>query len=211
MVHRLMVRYTVSIRHFLTLYSYGENKLRLFSRRKSYTNIPFRDLWCVSLFGRPRFMDSPRLVCPLLDSCAPMYCGPGATRPRTCRSLRREAEGGAAQARGAGGFTRTVARFDWVQRSVRLLVVFACSFSGVCVLGGCTPLAWAEKNVTGQIPYCLLRGRCARLSCNATGDGRREQACPEGEPHGGSPHGPRERHQRAVVVAITWSPMCTPS
>ena len=94
----------------------------------------------------------------LLDSCAPMYCGPGATRPRTCRSLRREAEGGAAQARGAGGFTRTVARFGWVQRSVRLLV-FACSF-----FSGCTPLAWAEKNVTGQIPYCLLRGRCARLS-----------------------------------------------
>ncbi len=25
-------------------------------------------------------------------------------------------------------------------------------------------MAWAEKNVTGQIPYCLLRGRCARLS-----------------------------------------------
>ena len=119
--------------------------------------------------GHPRFMDSPRLVCPLLDSCAPMYCGPGATRPRTCRSLRREAEGGAAQARGAGGFTRkqrarTVARLGWVPRSVRL-PVFACSFfSGVCVLGGCTPLAWAGKNVAGQIPYCLLRGRCARLS-----------------------------------------------
>ena len=156
---------------FDTPYSYGENKLRLFLRRKSYTNIPFRDLWRVSLFGRPRFMSSPRLVCPLLDSCAPMYCGPGATRPRTCRSLRREAEGGAAQARGAGGFTRTVARFDWVQRSVRLLV-FACSFfSGVCVLGGCTPLAWAEKNVTGQIPYRLLRGRCARLSWKEEGGG----------------------------------------
>ena len=193
--------------------------MRLFSRRKSHTNIPFRDLWRVSLFGRPRFMSSPRLVCPLLDSCAPMYCGPGVTRPRTCRSLRREAEGGAAQARGAGGFTRTVARFDRVQRSVRLLV-FACSFlSGVCVLGGLysVGLGGKERDRPDTVPSPSRTLRPAQLEGGRRGrgpptaDGPGIQAGPEGEPHGGSPHGPRERHQRAVVVAITWSPMCTPS
>ena len=34
-------------------------------------------------------------------------------------------------------------------------------------------MAWAEKNVTGQIqiPYRLLRGRCARLSWKEEGGG----------------------------------------
>ena len=107
----------------------------------------------------------------LLDSCAPMYCGPGATRPRTCRSLRREAEGGAAQARGAGGFTRTVARFGWVQRSVRLLV-FACSFffRGVCFRGlYSVGLGGKERDRPDTVR--LLRGRCARLSWKEEGGG----------------------------------------
>ena len=170
----------MSIRHFLTLYSYGENKLRLFSRRKSYTNIPFRDLWRVSLFGRPRFMSSPRLVCPLLDSCAPMYCGPGATRPRMCRSLRREAEGGAAQARGAGGFTRTVARFDWVQRSVRLTPGFRLFlfFRGVCFRGlYSVGLGGKERDRPDTVPRTVSFADVAPGSAGRRKEGERPCDC----------------------------------
>ena len=153
-------------------------------------------VWASSLHG----LSSTR-VPSLLDSCAPMYCGPGATRPRTCRSLRREAEGGAAQARGAGGFTRTVARFGWVQRSVRLLV-FACSFffRGVCFRGlYSVGLGGKERDRPDTVPSPSRTLRPAQLEGGrrgrgpATADGRGIQAGSKGEPHGGSPHGPRER------------------
>ena len=69
------------LRHFLSPYSYGENKLRLFSRLKSYTNIPFRHLWCVSLFGRPRNIFVVRKISdlPKLEKCEPNK------RPKTTR------------------------------------------------------------------------------------------------------------------------------
>ena len=51
--------------------------MRLFSRLKSYTNIPFRHLWCVSLFGRPRNIFGVRKMSdlPKLEKCEPNFFG----------------------------------------------------------------------------------------------------------------------------------------
>ena len=99
----------------------------------------------------------------------------------------REAEGVAAQAQGAGGFTRkqqarTVARstpgsgYFWLVTFCRPAHV-----SGVCVcFRGCTP--------SRTLRPAQLGGGRERGPAN----GAREQAGAEGVSHGGSPHGPLE-------------------
>ena len=130
--------------------------------------------WASSLHG----LSSTRVP---LCTADPAQRGPA--RAGHCR----EAEGVAAQAQGAGGFTRkqqarTVARstpgsgYFWLVTFCRPAHV-----SGVCVcFRGCTP--------SRTLRPAQLGGGRERGPAN----GAREQAGAEGVSHGGSPHGPLE-------------------
>ena len=135
---------------------------------------------CVSLNGHPRFVDSPRLVCPYVlrtrRNAAP-HVQVTAGKLREWQLRHRVQEGSRASSKHARLHgPLLVPDISGLSRFVAPLM-----FQGVCVcFRGCTP--------SRTLRPAQLGGGRERGPAN----GGREQAGAEGVSHGGSPHGPLE-------------------